>query len=151
MKKTLALVVLVLLAAVSVQAQKRDGKGHEQMMKEIREFKLKYLAQEMSLAPDQQAQFVDLYTEMSDKRDAVMQKAWRLERKVRKNKDATEQEYREAADAMRDARIQDSKIEKEYDEKFSKFLTSKQMFKMKSAENEFRRKMEEMRHRNRKK
>lgn len=74
-----------------------------------------------------------------------MSAAWKLERKVKRSKDATESDYEAAAEAMSKAKIEDAKIEKEYDEKFSEFLSQKQIYKMKTAENEFRKKMQEMR------
>ena len=46
---------------------------------------------------------------------------------------------------MNRAKAEDAAIEKSYDEKFSQFLSQKQIYKMKTAENEFRKKMQEMR------
>ncbi len=47
---------------------------------------------------------------------------------------------------MTDAKAKDAEISKRYDEKFSRLLTAKQVYKMKDAEEGFRRKMHEMRH-----
>lgn len=124
-----------------------DGKSKEQIFREIQEFKLKYLAQEMDLKEDQQQEFFDLYNEMSRKRFEAMRSARSLENKLRKNKDASEEDYRAVTEALNKARADEAAIEKEYDTKFSKFLSQKQIFKMKSAEDSFRKKMEEMRHR----
>ena len=107
---------------------------------------MKYLAQEMDLRDDQQQKFFDLYNEMSAKRFAAMREARRLEKKVKKNKDATEDDYKTVTEAINKAKAEDASIEKEYDAKFSVFLSQKQIFKMKSAEESFRKKMEEMRH-----
>lgn len=151
-RKLLLFLFLILGISVSVCAQGpgHDKKDRDKMMKEVREFKIKYIAQEIELQDNQKEQFVALYNEMSDKRDGAMREAFKLERKVKRDGNATEADYKAAADAMNKARAEDAAIEKEYDEKFAKFLTSKQIYKMKSAEEEFRRKMEEMRH-NRKK
>ena len=123
-----------------------EGKTKEQIFKEIQEFKLKYLAQEMDLKEDQQQKFFDLYNEMTAKRFAVMREARRMEKKVRKDGDATEDDYKAVTEAINKAKAQDASIEKEYDAKFSTFLSQKQIFKMKSAEDSFRKKLEEMRH-----
>lgn len=138
--------ILGMSASVCAQGPGPDKKDRGKMMKEVREFKIKYIAQEIELQDNQKEQFVALYNEMSDKRDGVMREAFKLERKVKRDSNATEADYKAAADAMNKARTEDAAIEKEYDEKFAKFLTSKQIYKMKSAEEEFRRKMEEMRH-----
>lgn len=147
MRRLLILVAIVLAAVSAVSAQPKAGRGadHEKMMKEIQEFKLKFLAQEMELRDDQREQFIETYKEMSAKRNEVMRKAWRLEHKVKKDKDATDKDYKAAADAMVNSRIEDARIEKEYDAKFEKYLTPKQMFRMKSGENKFRMKLEQMR------
>ena len=129
-----------------IECPSPDGKSKEQIFKEIQEFKLKYLAQEMDLRDDQQQKFFDLYNEMSAKRFAAMREARRLEKKVKKNKDATEDDYKTVTEAINKAKAEDASIEKEYDAKFSVFLSQKQIFKMKSAEESFRKKMEEMRH-----
>lgn len=123
-----------------------DGKSREQIFKEIQEFKMKYLAQEMELKEDQRQQFIELYDEMSRRRFALMKSARDIEKRVKKIKDATEEDYQSVTEAWNKAKVEDAEIEKEYDAKFSVFLTQKQIFKMKTAEESFRKKMEEMRH-----
>lgn len=152
MKKTIFLMFIALLTIVTpVAAQNRhNGKGKD-MMKEIREFKVKFLAQEMDLKDDQRTAFVDLYNDMDEKRSSVMKEVWKAERELKNNKGATEEDYRRVSDLMTRSREKSADIEKEYDGKFSKILTPKQLFKMKAAENEFQRKMDEMRHRRNKK
>ena len=83
---------------------------------------------------------------MTAKRFAVMKAARRLERKVKKNENATEDDYKAVTEAINKAKADEASIEKEYDAKFSTFLSQKQIFKMKSAEDSFRKKLEEMRH-----
>ena len=46
---------------------------------------------------------------------------------------------------MADAQVKASQIERNYDEKFATFLTSKQIFKMKEAEHKFRDTLSNMR------
>ena len=146
MMKKLLLTLFFLIGCFSVvSAQGHHGKKNDKMFEEIQEFKMKYLAQEMELKDDQKEKFFKLYDEMSCKRFEVMKPAWELERKLKKNSSATEQQYQEAAEAMAKAKDQCAAIEKEYNEKFSQFLSQKQIFKMKEAEDEFRKKMQEMR------
>ena len=71
-----------------------------------------------------------------------------IEKKLREG-NPSEQEYTEACRAMTEAKEKDAEIEKKYDAIFSEFLTSKQVYKMKDAEEKFRNKMHEMRHKRR--
>ncbi|MDE6532976.1 MAG: periplasmic heavy metal sensor [Muribaculaceae bacterium] len=144
-KKVFLIIILSVCGVMAVSAQGKDGMDRKQMMKELQEFKMKFLAQEMELREDQQAKFFELYNEMSVKRRDCMRAAWRMERKVKKASDATEADYQAAAEAMNKAKSEDVAIEKSYDEKFSEFLSPKQIYKMKAAEQEFRNKMSEMR------
>lgn len=146
-RKILVLMVTALCFTMGAFAysDKQKGKDPEKMWKELQEFKLKFLAQEMELKDEQKDRFIELYNEMSEKRRDVMMRAWNVERKVKKNTAATEDDYRDASQAMQKARDEDSAIEKSYDEKFSQFLSSKQIYKMKDAEQKFRQKMNEMR------
>lgn len=146
MMKRLVLLLLVAVAGFSaMHADDNDKKKREQMMREVQEFKIKFIAQEIELTDAQKERFVQLYNEMSEKRNACMSSAMKLERKVRHDKNATDADYQKASEAMSKARAEDLAIEKEYDKKFEQFLSSKQIFKMKNAENKFRDKMQQMR------
>ena len=146
MAKHLLLILALLLGCSSVSfAQKHNGKKGDDMRRELREFKIKFIAQEIDLKEDQKSAFVDLYNEMSDKRNEVMRDAWKMERALKNNKDATEADYQAVTDAMTKAKAQDAEIEKSYDDRFAKILSQKQIFKMKEAEMEFRKKIDEMR------
>ena len=145
-KRILLILILTICGITTVSAQGHDRKDREKMMRELQEFKMKFMAQEMDLKEDQQGRFFELYNEMCEKRRACMHEAMKMERKVKKNKEATEADYQAAAEAMKKAKAEDLAIEKSFDEKFSQFLTPKQIYKMKDAEQEFRKKMSEMRH-----
>ncbi|MDE7109960.1 MAG: hypothetical protein K2O49_08365 [Muribaculaceae bacterium] len=135
----------LLLGVFSVSADGKKGKTREQVFKEIQEFKMNYLAKEMDLKEDQRQKFFDLYEEMTRKRKECMKNARHLERRLKKLENPTEADYQAATEAMTKARAEDASIEKTYSEKFSTFLTQKQIFKMKEGEEAFRKKMEEMR------
>lgn len=146
MKRILTFLFAVVLVCGVAVAQK-DGHNHKSrsdMAKEIQEFKLKFLAQEMELKEDQQKKFFDTYNEMTEERQKVYQSSRELTRKVKHDANATEEDYRRATEAQAEAKDMDIAIEKKYDKKFSTFLTSKQMYKMKNAEEKFRKRMQEM-------
>lgn len=146
MKHLALLFVCLLIAAVPVFAQPDKEKKTENMRKELHEFKLKFLAQEMELKEDQQKKFFDLYTQMSDEKVRLYKETKALEQKLSSSANASESEYEAVSKAITAAKEKDAEIEKKYDEKFSQFLSPKQIFKMKSAEEQFRIKMHEMRH-----
>ncbi len=137
-------------ASVSLDFPSPDGKSKEEVFREIQEFKMKYLAQEIDLKEDQKKPFFELYEEMNKKRMAAMNNARSIEKKVKKKKDATEADYQSVTEAWNKAREEDAAITREYDGKFSKFLSQKQIYKLKTAEESFRKKMEEIHHKKKK-
>ena len=146
MKKQLLLLILFISAAFSFQAlaqPKRDPDPDPKMMKEITEYKMKFLAQEMDLKEDQKEKFVELYQKMSEERMQNFRRMRQLEDSLKEN--ASEEDYKKASDGIADLKLADARIEKEYDAKFAKFLSQKQIYKMKEAEEKFRRKMHDMR------
>lgn len=145
----LLLLWIALSCIAGANAQSSEKKSRGEMRKEIAEFKMKYLAQEMDLKDNQIEQFKELYSKMNLEKRKAFATAMKLERKLRTDKDATEADYEAAAKAMDEAKIMDHDIDKKYDTQFAKFLTAKQRFKMKKAEEDFRKKMEQM-HRDKK-
>lgn len=143
--KTLILMLAVLLLAAPAYADKKKKACGENWRKEMRDFKLRFLAQEMELKPDQQKQFVTLYTQMSDEKEAVMRQTRTIVERVNKLENPTDADYTAASEALIRAHEQDLAIEKKYEEKFKTFLSPKQIFSLKEAERKFRDKLREMR------
>ena len=104
---------------------------------------MKFLAQEMDLKEDQKEKFVELYQKMSEERMQNFRRMRQLEDSLKEN--ASEEDYKKASEGIADLKLADARIEKEYDAKFAKFLSQKQIYKMKEAEEKFRRKMHDMR------
>lgn len=145
MKHILLLFVAVLLAFPVAAQQKGQKRHHAEMRREFREFKIKYIAQEIEVSPAQIKEFTELYSQMEEERHKVFSATRKLERSVKANKNATEKDYQALSEAMTEAKAKDAAISKRYDEEFSRLLTAKQVYKMKDAEEGFRRKMQEMR------
>lgn len=144
-------VILLLLAlCVPAVAQKKE-RNHGEMRRELQEFKIKYLAQEMELRDDQQKQFVEVYSRMSEEKRAIFREKRRLEKHLKENASATDAEYAAVGRALRDVDEKNLAVDRKYDAQFAKFLTQKQIYKMKEAEEKFRSKMREMRHKSKKK
>lgn len=146
MKNKLILIAVLLICAIPTFAQKEKHENKEQMRKEMLQMKLDFLAADMELKEDQKKQFDELYSQMESERRAVLKKMKKAEKAISQNKNASEADYEKATQDISDARAEMVQIEKRYDEKFSTFLSKKQMFKMKEAENKFMQKMQDIRH-----
>lgn len=137
---------LALIFALPVMAQKQQSKDRcGEMRREMHEFKMKFIAQEIELQESQQKRFFEVYDRMWSERGKLFRSTREIEKKLRDGK-PSEQEYTEACRALTEAKEKDAEIEKKYDAIFSEFLSSKQIYKMKDAEEKFRNKMHEMRH-----
>ena len=145
-------IFLLFLIAFSLNllADKKDEHRKEKMFREVQEFKMKYLAQEMGLNEDQKKMFFELYGEMSKSKEECYKESRLLEIKLKKDKDASEEDYQHLTEAKNKANLENAEIEKNYDEKFAEFLSPKQIYEMKEAEKNFRNKLEDMRREKRK-
>ena len=142
MKTKLIILMMSLCIATTAFAQKPSDKSDkETKRKEMLEFKVDFLSKEIDLREDQKKQFADLYSQMDNERRAIFKRIKAAEKSV-SDKKATEAEYEKATSEISEARAEMVQVEKRYDEKFSTFLTKKQMFKLKEAENKFMQKMQ---------
>lgn len=138
------LLILTLLVTI-VTTSFAQGRGKDEMRRDIREYKMKYLAQEIELKPENQKKFFELYEQLDRERQAISSEARATERRVKEDKNATDADFARASEAVSQARAKVNDLEKEYDKKFSEFLTPKQIYKLHEAEDTFRQKMREMR------
>lgn len=139
-------IALLLFALISLSTAFAQGRGaHDKMWREVVEFKVKYLAQEIDLQEADQQKFADLYTKMEVARHKVFSEAREAKRCLKKEKNASEKDYAEAAECLAECKVKDAKIAQEYDKKFATFLSQKQIYKMHEAEKAFKQKMREMR------
>lgn len=134
--KTIILTLLLLLAPAISWAQKNSDE------RQLLEYKLKFLAQEMELKSDQQNTFVTLYSRMSGEKRKAYEAAIDLEHRVKRNENATAEDYAKATEAMTAAKVKEGQIDQKYEKEFKKFLTPKQLYLMKQAEDKFRQSLE---------
>lgn len=137
--------LLILLAAIIALPSFAQKPAKEDKRKEMMEFKLKFLADEMELNADQKKKFNELYTQMETERRGIFKKIKEAEKVISNNKNASEKDYEKAYTEIQKGKDEMAKIEKNYDAKFSKFLSKKQIFKLKEAENKFMEKIRECR------
>lgn len=145
MYRQILIIAIALLACLSANAaeEPRDG---EKWAKELQDFKLKYLAQEMKLKDDQKQRFVEVYTRLDNERARLMKEEHDVRKRVDEKTNATDEELNAAIAKMSQAKIDEARLEQKYDAQFRTFLTPLQLFKMKKAEFKFKRKLFEMRH-----
>ena len=146
MRKLSLIILLLFTAMATVFAHDGDPVKKEKMMRDVQEFKMKYLAQEMDLTELQKKKFFEVYEEMNESKKECYEEAVVMDRRLKRNPNATEEEYQQVRNAFNQANANWAETEKEYDEKFSEFLSQKQIYKMKEAENSFRAKFDEMKH-----
>lgn len=142
--KKLSLLIYILLFGFSFSFAQNDEAKMEKRMKEVQEYKMKCLAQEMELTEPQKKQFFEVYGEMIKARSQCYKDLRQKERKVKKDKDASESDYQQLAEAKEKANSEWLELEKKYNEKFSEFLSQKQIFKMGEAEAAFKARLNEM-------
>lgn len=150
MKKLFILIFFLTAGITMAFAHEEDAVKREKMFRDVQEFKMKYLAQEMELSEVQKKKFFETYEEMMESKKECYQEAVVMDRRLKEEKDASEADYQQVRNAFNEANSNWNAIEKEYDEKFSEFLTQKQIYKMKEAESSFRAKFDEMKHARRK-
>lgn len=142
--KKLILFTLIFMAFLPTYAQNKKATRAE-MMKEFREMKMKYIAQEIDIEDGKRSEFFELYSQMEDEKYKVFSAVKKTEKEVKSNKNATDADYERLSNQITQAKVKDAEISKIFDEKFSRILSPKQMFKMKEAEQNFRKKMDNMR------
>ena len=149
--KKFILVLLIAISGFGCAFAKKDGDPNvEQRIKEVQEWKMKYLAQEMQLNEAQKKKFFEVYEEMTQAKIQCFKNAKILERKLKHDDNASEQDYQQVTDALNKANAEWSELEIKYNEKFSSFLSPKQIYIMKQSEMKFREKWDEMKHKRRK-
>lgn len=139
------MMAMLLMSVPAYADRKKKANSGENWRKEMHDFKLRFLAQEMKLREDQQKQFITVYTQMTEEKEANMNQVRRAMVRVKKLDNPTDADYTAANDEMIRGHEQDLAIEKKYEERFKTFLSPKQIFSMKEAERKFREKLRGMR------
>lgn len=145
MRKLILLSLVFLFAALGASAQKTGEKGHlsDEKKKELREFKLKFLADELNLNADQRKQFNEIYTQLDNERRVFRKRKKEIEKKIASSKNLSDAEYDKASKELNELETKLADLRTVYDAKFAKFMSKKQIFQLKAAEEKFMQKMKE--------
>lgn len=147
MKKYLIAILIMLMSVPVSHAQRKEPSA--EVLKELQEFKIKYLIQEMELQADKQGEFSSIYAKYDKERNSLFRQLYHKARAIRKEAKHTDAEYLEAAESMATAKSREGALEESYFQQFRTILSPKQLYQMKRAEKKFDHKLNEM-HRNNK-
>lgn len=136
MTKRLHLLLITLLAFLP-QLMAEPKEPTAEMLKELQEFKIKYLIQEMDLPTEKQAEFAKIYTQYENERAALFREFHRDYRSIKNNANPTDTEYTDAAESMATAKYREGDLEKRYFNKLNTILNPKQLYIMKCSEKKF--------------
>lgn len=137
------IIAIVLLPWTSALAQENadsvqnDG-NRQKWLNDVKDYKYQMLEREAQMTPEQAEVFFPIYQEMENKVFLVNLEARQREMQVSDNFDnATDEDFRLAAQALSDVKVLEAEIEKEYYPQFAKILSDKQLFLLKRAETHF--------------
>lgn len=136
--KALALAVLLTVTSIAAAAQgNMSDSDRQRWLRELRTYKHEYLAKELSLTRDQQAQFFPLYDEMETRIEDLNSQTRDLETRLSGDLGATDTELRQGARTLFELKQAEGQIELEYFDRFQTILKPRQMLMLKSAERKF--------------
>ncbi|HIT16178.1 MAG TPA: hypothetical protein IAA88_07315 [Candidatus Avimuribaculum pullicola] len=137
------IIALIILPLASAFAQENadsvsnDG-NRRKWLNDVKDYKYQMLEREAQMTPEQAEMFFPLYQEMENKVFMVNLEARQREMQVSDNfDDATDEDFKQAAQALSDVKVLEAEIEKEYYPQFAKILSNKQLFLLKRAETHF--------------
>ena len=136
-KSTVISFLLAVILAPCLLSAQSTAAQRARWMEQIRKTKFEFFTKEVSLTKEQQNQLFPLYEEMERSIYKMNNEAEALMKKTAANSRATDTEFEAAATAAARTTQRQGEIELEYFNKFSKFLSKKQLFLLKQAENKF--------------
>ncbi len=128
----------------------KTADSRRKWLNDVKDYKYQMLEREAQMTEKQAEEFFPLYQEMENRVFMVNLEARRMEMRVSDDFDtATDDDFKQAAQALSDVKVREAEIEKEYYPQFARILSDKQMFLLKRAETHFATDM--LRHYNRSK
>lgn len=117
----------------------------DEMVKELQDFKIKYLIQEMDLPADKQADFTRIYTQYCQSNSALFKDMFSRFTAMKAKKQPTDADYLALAERMASFKSREGQLENNCFQQLKTLLTPSQLFKLKKAESKFDHKVREMR------
>lgn len=140
-RKILFTLIALMLLPVAVSAQKPSDRERKTWMKEMQQYKNEFLTRKLDLTEEQKTKFLPVYNRMESEVRTVNEQTMKMERDIRKNKEATDLEYEKLAEAQFELKAREAKIELKYLKEFKSILKPSQLVKLKKAERDFSREL----------
>lgn len=136
------LFALLALLSLSVQAQPAHNGSHKFDPDQMKAKKISRVIAELSLTDDQQAKFKPLYEARESEKIALFKQRKEKVGAIRESQqELKEADYAQFNSFMIDLNLKEANIEKNYYDKFTKILNSKQLYNMYKQEREMMRDM----------
>lgn len=142
MKRSFILIlVFTIFSSINViDAQEKKNKmNREEWFAQMRNYKHKFIADEIKLTPEQEAKFFPIYNMMEDELFQGQRETRKLKKKAEKDESVSDSEYEAATKAIIDLKRKEHDIELKYYYQIKPIISSKQYFKLKAAEHKFTR------------
>lgn len=142
MRRFIIFLLLITFSAGYSYAQGPANNAQKQRFEQFRAEKKAYLTQEIGLTPAEQKLFFPLYDEYQYKKFKLGRETRMKVRDIgRSQSKVSEAEYKAVADAMVELPVKEALLDKEYYERFSKFLSPEKLFLYRKAELTFSKKI----------
>lgn len=133
MKKILSILILALSLFIPLTAIAQDNKpdcksARKEYWEKFRQDKHDYFAKVMELTDEQAQKFFPLFDEMEKKKFSASREVHREAHALMKNENATDEQYKAAADRANALSRTMAEIDAEYYAKFAQILSPRQLF-----------------------
>lgn len=138
----IALLGMLLLAPLSLLAQEDKEKDEKEREEKIDRLKIAFITTELNLTSEEAEKFWPVYNELDDKIRELKKANRKIEKEVRDNYETlTDADAKTKMATIFENDEKETKLRKEYAEKFSKIIGEKRSLKLLSLEHEFRREL----------
>ena len=122
--------------AVSAQTKKNESISKEEFRKKQKEF----ITREAQLSPKEATYFFPLFFELQDKKKLLTDDA-NAKRKKALEQNLNERQYESAVNQILNAQVDLEQLEREYVQKYRRYLSNKKIFRIMMAEMKFRKQL----------
>jgi hypothetical protein len=148
MNRKIFLIISFICFAVSfnLSAQQRNnGEKRKADFEKFKAYREDYISKEMKLTEDESKAFWPLCNELQEKKfqlnREIRKELRNIYKAIKEGKTVSEAEYDKIIKLNADAKIKEAELDKEYMNKFKKFLSAEKIFKYQQAEQHLAKKM----------
>lgn len=132
-KNSILLCFILLIFASTVMAQER-----KMNMADYEKRKMEYIRKEAGLTQEEANRYFPLYNDLSKKKfELNIQHRDKVEKMKQKNKNMSDQEYRQLLENDMDVKLKEAELDKQYSEKLEKALSPEKLYRAQQAERKF--------------